>query len=122
MRRIGRRFKRSILGRHQDWIDFPLRCTYIEETKWQEEFLMLGHAFRNCNIGVYLRFQTTGKVSDLRRFRILTEVFQKVLCELFHADHADLVAHIEDDIETIMNLLLMHKSLLDLLSVCGRPM
>ena len=65
---------------------------------------LLAHAFRDCDRGVGLRFRTTGKVFDLRRFNAKSKTFQALIIELLYADDADFVAHTEADMQHIMDL------------------
>ena len=64
----------------------------------------LTHAFQNCDIGVFIRFRTSGKVFNLRRFSSKTKTFEALVRELLYADDADLVAHSEEDMQAIMDL------------------
>ena len=63
----------------------------------------LAYAFRGCDIRVYLRFRTSGKVFNLRRFNAKSNTFQTLIRELLYADEADLVAHTEEDMQKIMD-------------------
>jgi hypothetical protein len=67
--------------------------------------VMLEFAFKNCDIGVYIRFRTSGKVFNLRRFNSKSKTFQILVRELLYADDADLVAHTEEDMQMIMDKL-----------------
>ena len=66
--------------------------------------VMLTEAFKGCEVGVYLRFRTTGRMFDLRRLSAKSKVFTLIIRELLYADDADLVAHSEEDMQIIMNL------------------
>ena len=50
-----------------------------------------------------IRFRTTGKVFDLRRFNTRSKTFQLLFPELLYADYADFVAHSEEDMQTPMD-------------------
>lgn len=65
---------------------------------------MLVFAFGNCDIGISLRFRTSGKLFNLRRLDAKSKTFQTIIRELLYADDADLVAHSQEDIQRIMNL------------------
>ena len=65
--------------------------------------VLLMHAFKDCDVGVLLRFRTTGKVFNLRRFNVKSKVFQELIRELLYADDADFLAHTEADMQTIMD-------------------
>ena len=62
-------------------------------------------AFHDCDVGVYIRFRSTGMVFDLRRFSAKSKTFQSLIRELLYADDADLVAHSEEDMQKVMDLL-----------------
>ena len=66
---------------------------------------MLCYAFKDCDVGVFLRFRTSGKVFNLRRFSASSKVFSDLIRELLYADDADFVAHTESDMQIIMDLL-----------------
>ena len=66
---------------------------------------MLSYAFKDCEVGVFLRFRTSGKVFNLRRFNASTKVLLELIRELLYADDADFVAHAEHDMQLIMDLL-----------------
>ena len=53
---------------------------------------ILWFAFHDCNLGVMIRFRTTGKVFDLRRFNAKSKTSDCLVRELLFADDADLVA------------------------------
>ena len=65
---------------------------------------MLSYAFQDCEIGVYIRFGTSGKVLNLRRFNTKSKTFQSPVRELLFANDADLVAHTEEDMQLIMDI------------------
>ena len=64
----------------------------------------LGYAFQDCDLGAYLHFRTSGKVFNLRRFSAKSKTFQTLVREFLYADDADLVAHTEQEMQTIMDL------------------
>ena len=45
--------------------------------------VMLEHAFKDCDIGIYIHFRTSGKVFNLRRFNSKSKTFQIIVRELF---------------------------------------
>ena len=65
--------------------------------------VLLTYAFQGCEVGIYLRFRTTGKVFDLRRFNSKSKTFEILTRELLYADDADFVTHSEDDMQHIMD-------------------
>ena len=57
----------------------------------------------NHDTGVMLRFITTGKVFDLRRFNAKFKTFETLIRELLYADDAEFVAHSEAAMQVIMD-------------------
>ena len=64
---------------------------------------ILWFAFHDCNLGVMIRFRTTGKVFDRRRFNAKLKTSDCLIRELLYADDADLVAHSVEDMQHIMD-------------------
>ena len=64
---------------------------------------VLWYAFHDCDVGVYIRFRTTGKVFNLRRFQARTLVDDGFVRELLYADDADLVAHYPEELQLVMD-------------------
>ena len=64
---------------------------------------VLWYAFQECNIAVFFRIRTSGKVFNLRRFCAKTLVSEGLIRELLYADDADLVAHSSEDMQIIMD-------------------
>lgn len=60
---------------------------------------VLWYAFRNCDIGVYFHFRTTGKVLNLRRFNAKSLIHDNVVRELLYADDADILTHSEHEMQ-----------------------
>ena len=65
--------------------------------------VLLRYAFEDCDVGVLLRFRTSGKVFNLRRMRTNSNVFLALIRELLYADDADFLAHTEADMQIIMD-------------------
>ena len=65
---------------------------------------MLSYAFQDCDIGVFIRFRSSGKVFSLHRFNTKSKTFQSLVRELPFADDADLVAHTEEDMQLIRDI------------------
>ena len=65
--------------------------------------VLLRYAFEDCDVGVLLRFRTSGKVFNLRRMKTNSNVFLALIRELLYADDADFLAHSEADMQTIMD-------------------
>ena len=66
--------------------------------------VMLSYAFQHCDIEVYIRFRTSGKVFNLRGFNTKSKTFQSLVRELLFADYVDLVAHIKEEVHLIMDI------------------
>ena len=67
--------------------------------------VMLSYAFQGCDIGVYIRFRTSGKVFKLRSFSTTSTTSQSLARrELLFADDANLVAHTEEEMQLIMDI------------------
>ena len=64
---------------------------------------MLWFAFLDYNLGVMIRFHTTGKVFGLRRFNAKSKTSDCLVRKLLYADDADLVAHSVEDMQDIMD-------------------
>jgi hypothetical protein len=67
--------------------------------------VVLCSAFENCDLGIYVRYRTTGKLFNIRRFDSKTKTFVSLIRDLLYADDCDLVTHSEADMQTLMNLL-----------------
>ena len=60
-------------------------------------------AFQNNDVGVYIRYRTTGQVFNLSRFRSKTNVFTSLIRDLLYADDCDLLSHTEQELQSLMN-------------------
>ena len=69
--------------------------------------VVLSYAFQDCDIGVFIRFRTSGKVFNLRRFTTKSKTFQSLVRELLFADDADVVANTEEDMQLIMGIFII---------------
>ena len=65
--------------------------------------MLLAYAFKDCDKGAFLRFRTTDKVFNLRRFNTKSQMFGGLVRELLYADDANFVPHSERDMQDIMN-------------------
>ena len=65
--------------------------------------VLLKHAFRTTNAGIFLLSRTDGKLFNLARLRSKTKVSQVLLIELLFADDAALVAQSDDDLQNLLN-------------------
>ena len=62
--------------------------------------MLLTHAFKDFDQGIPLRFRTSGKVFNLRRFSTKSEIFVELIRELLYAaDDAVFLAHKQIDIQ-----------------------
>ena len=59
-------------------------------------------AFKDNDLGVYIRYRSTGKLFNLRRLTAKTKVFVQVIRDLLYADDCDLVTHTEADMQILM--------------------
>ena len=64
--------------------------------------VLLGYAFSGCDVGVLLRFRTSGKVFNLRRFNAKLKVFHDLIRELLYADDSDFLDHTENNMQVIV--------------------
>jgi len=89
---------------------------------------VLWFAFHDCDIGVYFRFRTSGRIFNLRRFQARTLVQESLVRDLLYADDADLVAHSIGDMQSswIVSLMLVLASVLQLAllrqKLCTQPL
>ena len=60
--------------------------------------MTLTYAFQDFDIGALLRFRTSSKVFNLRRFKARWKIFDVLVHELFSANYADFVAHSEANV------------------------
>ena len=66
--------------------------------------VILSHALQDCDIGVYIRFRTSGKAFNLCRFNTKSKTFSSFFRELLFADEEDFVAHKEEGMQLIMDI------------------
>ena len=64
---------------------------------------MMQIAFRNHNGGIYIRYRTSGKLFNLRRFDAKSKVFISLIRDLLCADDCDLVSHTIGDMQNLIN-------------------
>ena len=67
--------------------------------------IVLNDAFRDCNQGIYIRYRSSGKLFNVRRFAAQTKVLFSLVRYLLYADDCDLVAHTESDMQCFMDRL-----------------
>ena len=60
--------------------------------------------FQDCDIGVYIRFRTFGKVFNLRCFNTKSKTFQSLVRDLLFADETELIVHTEEEMQLIMDI------------------
>ena len=66
--------------------------------------VLLKHAFRTTNAGIFLCSRTDGKLFNLARLRLKTEkVSQVLLRDFLFADDAALVAQSDNDLQNLLN-------------------
>ena len=64
---------------------------------------MLHDVFRNCNSGAMIRLRSNGGLFNLQRLKVRTKVSLLPLHELLFADDCALIAHNEDELQSILN-------------------
>ena len=64
---------------------------------------ILHDAFRNCNSGAMIRFRSNGGIFNLQRLKARTKVSLLLLRELLFGDDCALIAHTEDELQSILN-------------------
>ncbi|WP_353805815.1 reverse transcriptase domain-containing protein, partial [Acinetobacter baumannii] len=67
--------------------------------------MLLQHAFRDCNEGVYIHTRTDGSLFNIARLRAKTKVRKVLIREMLFADAAALVSHTEDGLQQLVNRL-----------------
>ena len=65
--------------------------------------VMLHDAFRNCNSGAMIRLRSNGGLFNLQRLKARTKVPLLLLRELLFVDDCALIAHNEDELQSILN-------------------
>ena len=67
--------------------------------------IVISKAFENCELGIYIRYRSTGKLFNLRRFDAKTKTYISLVRDLLYADDCDIVSHSEADMQILMNLI-----------------
>ena len=65
--------------------------------------VLLKHSFRSADEGILLRTRSDVKLFKPERLRAKTIVRKVMLCDLLFADEAALVAHSEDQLQTLLD-------------------
>ena len=65
--------------------------------------ILLSNAFKDCGAGVALKFRTSGKAFNLRRFNTKSRSFECLIMSLLYAEDADFVTHLKEELQFIMN-------------------
>ena len=65
---------------------------------------LLDTLFTTVNLDAFLRFRTTGKVLNLRRFSAKSKTFQTLVLEFLFADDAEIIADTEHEIQALSDL------------------
>jgi Reverse transcriptase (RNA-dependent DNA polymerase) len=60
-------------------------------------------AFARGDVGVFVRYRTSGKLLNLRRLKAQSKAFLVLIRDLLYADDCDLVAHSEADLQLLMD-------------------
>ena len=64
--------------------------------------IVLLKAFKENDLGVYIRYRTTGKLFNIRRFMSASKTFMALIRDLYTND-CDLVIHTEKDLQLLMD-------------------
>ena len=67
--------------------------------------LLLKHAVDTTTEGIYLRTRSDGRLFNLARLRAKTEVREVLIRDMLFADDAAVVAHTQDDLQSLMDCL-----------------
>ena len=67
--------------------------------------VVLNHAFRNNEYGVYLHSRSDGRLFNIRRLKAETKIRHVLIRELLFADDAAIVAHSQADLQQLINSL-----------------
>ena len=65
--------------------------------------IVLLKAFEENDLGVYIRYRTTGKLFNIRRFMSGSKTFMALIRALLYADDCNLVTHTEKDLQLLMD-------------------
>ena len=65
--------------------------------------MMLLIAFKDCKLGIPVRFRTDGNVFNLRRLQARRKTFSAVIRDLLYADYCALLAHSEADAQHLFD-------------------
>ena len=65
--------------------------------------LLLKHAFDTTTEGIYLRTRSDGRLFNLARLRAKTKVREVLIRDMLFADDAAVVAHTQDDLQSLMD-------------------
>ena len=65
--------------------------------------IMLQDAFRNNDLGVYIKFRTNGNIFNLQCLKAKTKTTELLVRDLLFADDCALIAHSNNDIKRITN-------------------
>ena len=60
-------------------------------------------AFEGCHDGIYLRYRTTGKLFNIRRFDAPTKTLSSLFRKFLYADDCDILAHSQTDMQHLVD-------------------
>ena len=65
--------------------------------------MLLVMAFKECSTGIYIRYRTSGKLFNIRRFGATAKLRKSLIREFLYADDCDIFAHTQSDIQQLMD-------------------
>ena len=83
-------------GVNQGWVLAPSLFSIVFSA-------MLSQAFKDLDVGVYIRFRTDGKLFNLRRLTAKSKVTEEIAREFLFADDCALIADTESDLQIIVD-------------------
>lgn len=60
-------------------------------------------AFKDIEVGVYVRYCTTGKLYNFHQFDAVTEMFIVLIRDLLYAHNCNLITHLVADMQLLMD-------------------
>ena len=73
--------------------------------------MLLKHAFDTITEGIYLHTRSDGRIFNLARLRAKTKVRKVLIRDMLFADDAAVVTHIQEELQSLMELLKFFREL-----------